>query len=118
MSKRTERWLVTGGAGFIGSHIAARLRQQGRRVTVLDNLVTGKRENLDFARPNVFIKGDIRDPGAVRRAVRGATYVLHQAALRSVPRSLEDPYSSDEVNVHGTLTLLLEASKAKVKRFV
>jgi UDP-glucose 4-epimerase len=113
-----RKWLVTGGAGFIGSHVAADLRKRGERVVVLDNLETGTRENLRFAAPDAFVRGDIRDAVVVRRAMRGVTHVLHQAALRSVPRSLADPLSTDSVNVGGTLNLLLAASRAGVKRFV
>lgn len=113
-----RHWLVTGGAGFIGSHVSARLRERGEFVTVLDNLETGTRDNLRFARPNRFVRGDIRNPAAVRRALSGVSIVAHQAALRSVPRSLDDPLSSNDVNVRGTLTLLLESSRARVKRFV
>jgi nucleoside-diphosphate-sugar epimerase len=113
-----KRWLITGGAGFIGSHLAAHLRKRGEHVVVLDNFVTGTRDNLRYARPNRLVRGDIRNPAAARRALKGIDYVLHQAALRSVPRSLEDPSASNDVNVSGTLNLLLEAVRARVKRFV
>ncbi len=115
---KKAKWLVTGGAGFIGSHLSAELRRRGQFVRVIDNFITGNRNNLKFANPNQFVQGDIRNPAAVRRAMKGIDYVLAQAALRSVPRSLEDPLASNDVNVGGTLNLLLEAFKAKVKRFV
>ncbi len=112
-------YLVTGAAGFIGSHIAEKLVSDGHTVRVLDNLSTGKRENLRVLGDAVtFIEGDIRDTAVVDDAVGGADYVIHQAALASVPRSIEDPTSTNEVNVQGTLNLLESARKASVKRFV
>ena len=117
-------YLVTGGGGFIGSHIVEELLRRGQRVRVLDNFATGKRENLVFpgiaeARQNLEIReGDIRDEAGVRSAMEGIDYVLHQAALPSVPRSIADPVSTNEVNVRGTLNILLAARDAGVKRLV
>ena len=111
-------YLVTGGAGFIGSNIAEALVKRGDRVRVLDNLSTGRRENLEAAGVTDLVEGDLRDPATVRRAVSGVDGVFHQAALRSVPRSVDDPSSSNEVNVSGTLNLLLACREAKVKRLV
>jgi nucleoside-diphosphate-sugar epimerase len=124
MDKR--RYLVTGGAGFIGSHIVEALVRRGDAVAVLDDFSTGHRKNLDAATqaraagtpvPEIFA-GDLRDAALVRRAVAGATHVLHQAALPSVPRSVAEPLQSHEVNASGTLGLLLAARDAGVKRFV
>jgi len=113
-------YLVTGGAGFIGSNLAEVLVRAGERVRVLDDFSTGSRTNLAaVAREVEIIEGDLRDLDAVRRAVNGVTYVSHQAALRSVPRSVDDPLSTDAVNVHGTLNLLVAARDAgSVKRLV
>ncbi len=117
------RYLVTGGAGFIGSNIAEKLAQNGRYVRVLDNFCSGKEQNLEFAK-NLgkdkfeLIKGDIRDKAACEKACEGIDYVLHQAALRSVPKSMKEPESYNDVNINGTLVLLQAASKAKVKRLV
>jgi nucleoside-diphosphate-sugar epimerase len=115
--------LVTGGAGFIGSHIAARLVETGRRVRILDNLSTGRRENLDAVQQRgkallEFQEGDIRDPEAVQKAMEGVGEVVHQAALASVERSMRDPWSSHEVNVDGTIRLLEAARAKKVRRFL
>ncbi|MBM3307072.1 MAG: SDR family oxidoreductase [Candidatus Eisenbacteria bacterium] len=111
--------LVTGGAGFIGSHLAERLAALGHDVRVLDNLSTGKRENLAGLGGRVaLIEADIRDLGAVREAVRGVDVVFHQAALASVPRSVDDPATSDEVNVRGTLNVLIASRDAGVGRLV
>jgi nucleoside-diphosphate-sugar epimerase len=116
----TTTYLITGGAGFIGSHLARQiLARPETRVRVIDNLLTGKRENLaDILSRIEFIEGDITDAETVRRAVVGVDYVLHQAALPSVPRSVADPITSDFHNVHGTLQLLCAARDAKVKRVV
>jgi nucleoside-diphosphate-sugar epimerase len=112
-------YLVTGGAGFIGSHIARKLVTLGENVRILDNFSTGRRRNLDGVEPAItLIEGDIRDAGVVGRAVGGVDYVIHQAALASVPRSLDDPVSTNEVNVGGTLNLLDAARRAGVKMFV
>jgi UDP-N-acetylglucosamine 4-epimerase len=122
-----ETWLVTGAAGFIGSHLVENLLRLGQNVTGLDNFATGHRHNLDGVRAIVgeeawarfrFVEGDIRDPGACNAAVSGASYVLHQAALGSVPRSIADPLTTHAVNVDGTLNVLIAARDAKVKRMV
>jgi nucleoside-diphosphate-sugar epimerase len=113
------KYLVTGGAGFIGSHIAETLVRRGESVRVLDNLLTGKIENLDGFHDKVeFIEGDIRDLETCRRAVEGVDYVLHQAALPSVPRSVEDPLLTNAINVTGTLNMLVAARDARVRKFV
>ncbi len=126
MTGASRRHLVTGGAGFIGSNIVEALLRRGDSVVVLDDFSTGRRSNLDAAlqarpagapEPDV-IEGDIRDVETVRRAVRAVTHVLHQAALPSVQRSVEDPESSHAVNATGTLNLLVAARDAGVKRFV
>jgi nucleoside-diphosphate-sugar epimerase len=111
-------FLVTGGAGFIGSHIVDELLRRGERVRVLDNFSTGRRENLPASDHVEGIEGDIRDPAAVKAAMQGVDYVLHQAALPSVPRSVADPLTSSEVNVTGTLNVLIAARDAGVKRVV
>jgi nucleoside-diphosphate-sugar epimerase len=112
-------WLVTGGAGFIGSHIAEGLVRRGQRVRVLDNLSTGRLDKLSSIRGQVeFFKGDITRPADCAKACRGATYVLHQAAIRSVPKSMDRPAPSNEANVTGTLNMLVAARAAGVERFV
>jgi nucleoside-diphosphate-sugar epimerase len=111
-------YLVTGGAGFIGSNIAEALVRRGDRVRILDDFSTGRRENLAPLSDVEVVEGDLRDPGAVRRAVSGVDGVFHEAALRSVPRSVDDPLSSNEVNVTGTLVLLLACREAHVRRLV
>jgi len=112
-------YLVTGGAGFIGSNIVEALVNSGAAVRVLDNLANGKRENLAAFGDRVeCLEGDIRDPDVCKRAVRGASVVLHLAALGSVPRSIADPATSNEVNVTGTLNVLIAARDAGVKRVV
>ncbi len=111
--------LVTGGAGFIGSHIVERLVGLGHEVRVLDNFSTGKRENLSSFEGGIdVIEGDIRDVPSVERAVKGVEVVFHEAALASVPRSVADPASSNEVNVTGTLNLLVASRDSGVRRFV
>lgn len=118
MSK-SELCLVTGGAGFIGSHIAEALLGRGYRVRVFDNLSTGKRQNLEGMRGNLeFYKGDLRRERDVRKAVQGAAYIFHVAANRAVLRSVDDPLETNEVNVTGTLRLLLAARDARVKRVI
>ncbi len=113
------RYLVTGGAGFIGSNIAEALVKRGEQVVVLDNLSTGYEKNIAHLRNDLsFIKGDVRDAATVREALAGVDYVLHEAALASVPRSIEDPVFVTDVNVRGTLVMLDEARRAGVKRFV
>ena len=110
-------YLVTGGAGFIGSNIVDALVAKGERVRVLDNFSTGDPANLAAVKDRVeIVEGDLRDMDAVRRAVAGVTYISHQAALRSVPRSVDDPLSTDAVNTHGTLQLLVAAREANSKR--
>lgn len=120
-------WLVTGGAGFIGSNLVETLLRNGQHVTVLDNFATGYRRNLDEVEQAVgadawsrfsLIEGDIRDGEACDRAADGVDIVLHQAALGSVPRSLADPFTSHEVNVTGFLRMLDAARRAGVGRFV
>ena len=112
-------YLVTGGAGFIGSNIVEALLQRGDRVRVLDNFATGRRENLqEFVDDIELIEGDIRSLSTVFRAVDGVDFVLHQAALPSVPRSVADPITSNEVNITGTLNLLMAARDRGVKRVV
>ncbi len=112
--------LVTGGAGFIGSHLVRGLLNKGYRVSVLDNLLTGKEENLEEVRKDLqgFHLEDIRDPAVCRQATKGMDAVLHQAALPSVPRSIEDPVLSNEINVNGTLNMLSAALANGVRRFV
>lgn len=112
-------YLVTGGAGFIGSHIVEALLERKDRVRVLDNFSTGKRENLvPFLGRIELIEGDIRSYHTVREAVDGVDYILHQAALPSVPRSVKDPITSNEVNVTGTLNMLDAARDARVQRLI
>jgi UDP-glucose 4-epimerase len=111
-------YLVTGGAGFIGSNIAEALVRRGDRVRVLDDFSTGRRENLATLGAVEVVEGDLRDAAAVHRAVAGVDGVFHEAALRSVPRSVDDPLSSNEVNVTGTLVLLLACREARVRRVV
>jgi UDP-N-acetylglucosamine 4-epimerase len=113
------KYLVTGGAGFIGSHIVETLAGGGAEVRVLDNLSTGKLDNLAPWTDRIeFLEGDIRDPEACARAVRGIDHVLHQAALASVPGSVADPVLTNAVNITGTLNLLLAAKDAGVKSLV
>jgi nucleoside-diphosphate-sugar epimerase len=112
-------YLVTGGAGFIGSNIVDKLLERGDAVKVLDNFSTGREENVKhFAEDVELIRGDIRDAGTVDEAVRGCDFVIHQAALASVPRSIDDPTSSNQVNVQGILNLLEAAVKHSIARFV
>ncbi len=111
-------YLVTGGAGFIGSHVVERLLAEGHRVRVLDNFSTGSRANLDFARGNrrfEIIRGDLKSVATVERAVRGVSAVFHQAAMRSVPRSVADPLGCNASNVTGTLNVLHAAARQKNK---
>lgn len=130
-------YLVTGGAGFIGSNIVEELvRRKGLspnrnlsevvgtvpkvgKIRVFDSFITGKRENLQpFLKYIEIIEGDIRNKGGLARALKGIDYVIHQAALRSVPKSVDDPFTTNEINIFGTLNLLMEAKKAGVKRVV
>ncbi|MFA0759149.1 MAG: hypothetical protein KEFWMYNX_002072 [Candidatus Fervidibacter sp.] len=111
--------LVTGGAGFIGSHLAERLVTLGAKVRILDNLTTGKRQNLaSFAHQVELLEGSLTDLATVRKAIAGVAVVFHQGALPSVARSVEDPLTTHQVNATGTLLLLLAAREAKVKRVV
>jgi UDP-N-acetylglucosamine/UDP-N-acetylgalactosamine 4-epimerase len=112
-------YLVTGGAGFIGSHLVEELLHRGQKVRVLDNFSTGKRENLHGLMDQIeLIEGDIRSYHIVREAVQGIDFVLHQGALPSVPRSINDPITTNEVNVGGTLNVLDASKDAGVKRVV
>ncbi len=118
-------YLVTGGAGFIGSNIVEKLLERGENVRVLDNFITGSKKNLEFATQYSIhntqyqlIEGDIRSKSDLKKALKGVDYVIHQAALRSVPKSVDDPFLTNEINVNGTLNLLFQAKKAKVKRLV
>ena len=113
--------LVTGGAGFIGSNIVDRLLKQNNKVVCLDNFSTGKRENIkDYLSDSNFtlIEGDIRDLDTCRKACEGMEVVLHEAALGSVPRSINDPITTNAVNIGGFLNMIVAARDAKVKRFV
>jgi len=115
----TKTFLVTGGAGFIGSHIAHRLLREGATVRVVDNLSTGKKERLrDVERCIEFIEDDITDRRVCDRAVQGVEYVLHQAAVPSVYRSIHDPVETNRANVIGTLNLLESCRQHGVRRFV
>lgn len=112
-------YLVTGGAGFIGSNIAEELVRRGEETIVLDDLSTGNERNMESFRSKItFIHGDIRDARTVRKAIDGVDFVLHQAALASVPRSIEDPVLVNDVNIGGTIVVLEEARRAGVKRLV
>jgi nucleoside-diphosphate-sugar epimerase len=113
------RYLVTGGAGFIGSNTVDELVRRGHSVVVLDDLSSSKEENLAESRNKIsFIKGSITDLEVVRKAVHEAEYVLHLAARTSVPRSVKDPIETNRINVDGTLNVLVAARDAKVKRVV
>ena len=121
MKLEVKRILITGGAGFIGSNLCEYFLSKGHQVTCLDNFATGHRHNLkDFMEnPNFrLIEGDIRDLSDCQKAVQGVDYVLHQAALGSVPRSIKDPVTTNDVNVSGFLNMLVAARDAKAKRFV
>lgn len=111
-------YLVTGGAGFIGSNIVRRLVKDGEKVRVFDDFSTGKRENLAGLEGLEIIEGSLTDIRAVRKALAGVEFVLHQGAIPSVPRSVADPLFSNEANVTGTLSLLVEARAAGVKRVI
>ncbi len=112
-------YLVTGGAGFIGSNIVEELVRRKQNVRVLDSFITGKRENLKGFMDRIeLIEGDIRSKDDLARSLKGIDYVIHQAALRSVPKSVDDPFTTNDINVFGTLNLLMAAKKAGVKRVV
>ena len=111
-------YLVTGGAGFIGSHLAEELLRRGHRVRIADNFVTGKRQNLMHLKGAEVLEGDLADTAFAERATSGMDYVLHQAAIPSVPRSVEDPWASNRSNIDATLSVLIGARKAGVKRVV
>src|SRR5713226_6334112 len=117
-----KRFLVTGGAGFIGSHLTARLLADGDCVRVLDNFSSGSPDNLPSAGPPgadlEVIRGDVRDLPAVERAARGADAIFHQAAMRSVPRSVADPLGANDNNVTGTVQAFEAARRAGVRRVV
>jgi UDP-N-acetylglucosamine 4-epimerase len=127
LASQPTRWLVTGSAGFIGSHLVEALLKLGQYVVGLDNFATGYRSNLEDIRTRVgqeqwvrhrFIEADIRDPQVCREACAGADVVLHHAALGSVPRSLEDPLDTNSSNISGFLNMLVAARDANVRRFV
>jgi nucleoside-diphosphate-sugar epimerase len=111
-------YLVTGGAGFIGSHLVEELVRRGESVRVVDSLITGKRGNLAHLREVEFIQGDLADLEVAPRAVGAVDYVLHQAAIPSVPRSVQDPITSNRANIDASLNVLVAARDAKVKRLV
>jgi UDP-N-acetylglucosamine 4-epimerase len=127
LAAKPRRWLVTGSAGFIGSHLLAQLLELGQEVVSLDNFATGHRHNLDEVRAQVgesawqrhtFLEGDIREPEACARACAGAEIVLHQAALGSVPRSIANPSATHATNATGFLNMLEAAKAAGISRFV
>jgi nucleoside-diphosphate-sugar epimerase len=111
-------YLVTGGAGFIGSHLTEELVRRGHRVRVVDSLITGKRANLDHVPGVEFMQGDLADLEVATRAAAGMEYVLHQAAIPSVPRSVKDPVTSNRANITSTLNILVAARDAGVRRLV
>jgi nucleoside-diphosphate-sugar epimerase len=111
-------YLVTGGAGFIGSHLAEELVRRGETVRVVDSLITGKRHNLSHLPAVEFMQGDLADFDVAKRAVAGMDYVLHQAAIPSVPRSVQDPITSNRANIDASLNVLVAARDAGVKRVV
>jgi nucleoside-diphosphate-sugar epimerase len=111
-------YLVTGGAGFIGSHLTEELVRRGERVRVVDSLITGKRQNLAHLAGVEFVHGDLADIAVATAAVKGIDYVLHQAAIPSVPRSVQDPITSNRANIDASLNVLVAARDAAVKRVV
>src|SRR5882672_9390586 len=111
-------YLVTGGAGFIGSHLAEELLKRGHRVRVADSLITGRRGNLDVIKAAEFLEGDLADSAVAEKACAGMDYVLHQAAIPSVPRSVDDPVTSNRANITATINTLWAAKDAGVKRLV
>ncbi|MBI4040548.1 MAG: SDR family NAD(P)-dependent oxidoreductase [Deltaproteobacteria bacterium] len=111
--------LVTGGAGFIGSHLVEAFLKQNARVRVLDSFLTGKKENLHSCEDQIeVIRGDVRDKEAVKHAVTGIDYIFHEAALKTVPESFDCPKDYNDVNIQGTLNLLEAAVQSKIKKFV
>lgn len=125
--RQPGKWLITGVAGFIGSHLLEKLIKINQQVTGLDNLSTGYKSNLEKVKATVsveqwknftFIEGDIRNPTICKQVCNGVDYVLHQAALGSVPRSIENPIATNEHNLVGFLNMIVSARDAKVKRFV
>ena len=115
----TKTYLVTGGAGFIGSNLVDELVRRNHKVRVVDNFLTGKKENLaHLANKIELIEGDIRDLDLMKKITKGVDCILHQAAFRSVPKSVENPTITNDINVMGTLNVLLAGKEAKVKRIV
>src|SRR5438552_11966385 len=113
------KYLVTGGAGFIGSHLATRLVQDGHAVRVLDNFSSGKRNNLQHVASDLeVLEGDLRRPDDCQRACQGIEMIFHEAAVPSVPRSVADPLTSHQANVDGTFNLLLAARDAGCRRVI
>jgi nucleoside-diphosphate-sugar epimerase len=115
---RQASYLVTGGAGFIGSHLAEELLRRGHRVRVVDSLITGKRDNLAGIQAAEFLEGDLAEADVAARAAAGMDYILHQAAIPSVPRSVDDPATSNRANITATLNILIAAKDAGVRRLV
>jgi len=118
---RNEKVIVTGGAGFIGSNLAKRLSEDGNEVTIIDDLSTGKYENIEQMEKEgkiKFIKGTITDLDFLKKTFKDASYVFHQAAIPSVPRSIEDPINSNKANIDGTLNVLVAAKENGVKKIV
>lgn len=116
-----KKILVTGGAGFIGSNLCEKLLELGNQVVCLDNFSTGKRENISTLLSNshfTLVEGDIRDIEVCHQAVKGVDAILHQAALGSVPRSINDPVTTNEVNISGFLNMLVAAKEAEIERFI
>jgi nucleoside-diphosphate-sugar epimerase len=115
----TSKVLVTGGAGFIGSNLADQLIRSGAKVVIIDNLITGFRENLEeIAGDFDFVEGDINDPAALNKAIEGVEIIFHEAALPSVPRSVDDPKETHDACVNGTFNLLVRAREVGVRRFI
>jgi UDP-glucose 4-epimerase len=114
-----SKYLITGGAGFIGSNIVKKLLENGHNVRVLDNLSTGKRKNIEpFLGQIEFIEGDFTDLNTAMKAVKGVDFVLHQGAIPSVPRSIDDPIKTNNANILGTLNMLIASRDEGVKRFM
>lgn len=118
MSEKKLTALLTGGAGFIGSHLAKRLVEQGYNVRILDNLSTGKLSNLSDCKPIEFVQGDIRDPDTVEKCCQNVDIVVHLAAQTSVPFSIKNPDFNDDVNIKGTQNLLNKSTQAKIQKFI